>query len=67
MFLGRVCSRPRLRLRIEEADESLNVLSRRRKEELFANKLDTAQPQAAESDLIFQLTKQRLNFSALAQ
>jgi hypothetical protein len=54
-------------LRIEEADESLNVLSRRRKEELFANKLDTAQPQAAESDLIFQLTKQRLNFSALAQ
>jgi hypothetical protein len=54
-------------LRIEKADESLDVLSRGSKEELFANKLDAAQPQATESNLILQLTKQRLNFSALAQ
>jgi|HubBroStandDraft_1064217.scaffolds.fasta_scaffold49731_1 hypothetical protein len=57
----------RARLRIEEADESLDVLSCSSKEELFANKPDTAQPQATESNLILQFTKQRLNFSALAQ
>jgi hypothetical protein len=44
-------------LRVEEADESLDVLSRSSKEELFANKLDAAQPQATESNLILQLTK----------
>jgi hypothetical protein len=45
----------------------LDVLSRNGKEELFANQLDAAQPQATESTLILQLTKQRLNSSALAQ
>jgi hypothetical protein len=60
-FLGRDCSR-RTRLRIEEADESLDVLSCSSKEELFANKLDTAQPQTTEANLILQFTKQRLNF-----
>ena len=52
---------------MEEADESLDVLSCSSKEELFANELDAAQAQATESNLILQLTKQRLNFSALAQ
>ena len=44
-----------------------DVLSRSNKEELFASKTDAAQPQATESYLILQLTKLRLNFSALAQ
>jgi hypothetical protein len=38
----------------EEADQPLDVLRSRRQEELLANKLHPAQPQAAESDLILE-------------
>ena len=44
----------------EEADESLDVLGSRSQEELLANKLHPAQPQAAESDPILEFREQRL-------
>ena len=48
----------------EEADESLDVLGSRSQEELLANKLHPAQPQAAESDLILEFREERLHLSS---
>ena len=45
----------------EEADQPLYVLRSRRQEELLANKLHPAQPQAAESDLILEFREERLH------
>jgi hypothetical protein len=50
----------------EEADQPLYVLRSRRQEELLANKLHPAQPQAAESDLIFKFRKQRFYLLSLS-
>ena len=48
----------------EEADQPLDVLRSRRQEELLANKLHPAQPQAAESDLILEFREERLHLSS---
>ena len=49
----------------EEAQQSLDVLSRRSQEELLAHKLQSPQTQASQSDLILQFREQSFHLLSL--